>query len=749
MVARNSALGFLIGAACISGPAILEPAYAAEQGGASSQPEIAGENPAGLDEIVVTAQRRAENLQKVPISISAFGADTLNQNNISSGLDLGKVVPSLKINTDSSTVTTFLRGVGSSVAAVGNEASVPVYIDGVYFSRVQPVLLRLNNITRVEVLKGPQGTLFGRNASGGLVHVITRDPQPGQKLELNGRFAYESYETVDASASMATGLGESVAIDISGLYRDQSDGWGTNFATGGDWSKEKQWLARGKLVANLTSTTTLKLEADYSRGRTDIASPSHYFDHRQGYADGSIMPLPLIGLRDAQSDGPSFQIDRVYGGSATIEQDLGFATLIDTLAIRKNRQEYYLDLDASPLPANNVLLDGYGNDTINELRLVSNGGGKLSWTAGLFYMHQVQGYDPAVFSGFVYGPLVGAGNGYGIRAKQTIKSYAGYAQGAYELTDSLKLTLGLRYTVDKVRAEGDQRVFVPSVTEIVIPGSAGVDRTQFEKLTWRSALDYEVAPNILLFASASRGFKGGGYALLPFTAGSQPARPEVLDAYEAGFKSELLDRRLRLNVAAFWYDIKDPQVFTTPSPGVTVVTNAEKARSRGIDIDGEAFLSDRLSVTFSASHLDSKYLKYVAAPFYYPNPNPPFGNSAVVAGLANGNRLTRAPEFSGNLGLAYNLPLSNDGSIRITTNVSWTDKFYWDPDNRNVQPNYALVDAQIAYTFPGEMATLSVFGRNLTDKFYYTNAYELGGPTGDWGGAGAPRVIGAALALKY
>lgn len=749
MIKSKCALGFLIAAACIAGPFVLDAANAAEQGGAPLQSENTGAEPARLDEIMVTAQRRSENLQEVPISVSAFSADTLIQNNISSGLDLGKVVPTLKINTDSSTVTTFLRGVGSSVSAVGNEASVPIYIDGVYYSRVQPVLLRLNNITRVEVLKGPQGTLFGRNASGGLIQIVTRDPQPGQKLELDGRLAYESYRTVDASASAAAGLGENAAIDLSALFRDQGDGWGTNLATGGDWGKEKQRLVRGKLAANLTSSTRLKLEADYSRSRTDIASPSHYFDHRQGYWDGSLVPLPLIDLRDAQSDGLSYQIDQVYGGSASIEQDLGFATLIDTLAIRKNRQEYYLDVDATPQPANHVNLNGYGDDTINELRLMSNSDGRSSWTAGAFYMHQVQGYDPATFNGFVYDPLIGPGNKFGIRAKQTIASYAGYAQGSYKFVDSLKLTLGARYTVDNVRAEGDQRVIVPSVTEIVIPGTAGVDRTRFEKLTWRGALDYEVAPNVLLFGSVSRGFKGGGYTLLPYATGSAPARPEVLDAYEVGFKSELLDRRLRLNVATFWYNIKDPQVFTTPSPGVTVVTNAEKARSRGIDIDGEAFINSQFSVTFGLSYLDAKYLKYAAAPFYSPNPNPPFGNLPVVAGIADGNRLTRAPKYSGNIGLDYSLPLSNGGSLKINTNVSWTDKFYWDPDNRNVQPSYALVDAQFAYTFPGERVTASVFGRNLTDKFYYTNAYELGGPTGDWGGAGAPRVIGVAVTAKY
>lgn len=708
---------------------------ASEQASATSE---TGE----LAEIVVTAQRREENLQSVPVTVNAFDARALADANVLSASDLTKLTPSLLAQPNATTVTTFLRGIGTAIAAAGNEASVAYYVDGIYYSRVDSGLMRLNDVERVEVLSGPQGTLFGRNSSGGLIQVITRDPQPGVAPTLDASIGYGNYQTTDANVYASSSLGSRVAADVALVVHDQSDGWGRDIFTGAQTYTDKHFDARTKLVFDVDDATKAKLAFDYEHADTPVGMSNRFFDYPQGYPDGSGR-VPQIGFYDTQMDGPQYTRTDSWGVMGNIQHNFGTVTLSDTASYRHEAQAYGVDLDETPQNYLNAALPFKGEQESNELQLISNGKQWLNYVAGVYYLHQIQQYVPGSITGDILGGLDEVAYGH-----QNISSYAGYAQATAEVLPKLNLTLGGRYSRDELDAGGYVYLSgtgIPGspVAVLVPPSSAD---SSFGKFTYKAALDYELIPDVHTYLSVSEGFKSATYSLFPFS--NVPALPEVLTAYEIGAKTEWLDHRLRVNGSVFYYHIKDPQVDEILTPGSVTVANAQAAKDTGFDLESEAQITKYFSLRIGLSLLDAQYTDYPNAPTFPLNPAPPYGNLPAIAINANGQPLPYAPHTSVSVGAKYVLP-SPIGQWELMANFYNNSGYSFNPDNLQRQPEYHLLDAQVAYTFPNTHVRVRAWGSNLTNTQYYTVGYEQQGSQGNVAAPAPPRMYGLAFEVSY
>lgn len=719
--------------------------------GATPPPPAADDRSGGLTEIVVTAQRRGENLQRVPISVTAVTAESLATSGIRNAADLGRVVPSLAVFTTSGAVQPFLRGVGTPSSLQGYESSVAVYLDDTYISRVPPSLLELSSIERVEVLKGPQGTLFGRNASSGLLHIVTLDPSVDTKVR--GTAGYGNFQTFRGTLYATTGLTPNLAIDVAGLINDQAQGWGRNFATNDDWGKDNTKAIRSKIKWTPTADTTILLSGDYTHSRNSFLASSQYV--YGGPQRGNSQPpygfQPRRGFYDIDVDAAPLTVEKNYGFSGKISQDMSFATLSSITTYRKDTGYNVIDSDFTSQPFLRADLFGFTKTFTQELQLASPKSSSLTWLAGLYYLDSKAGYLPSRFTGSsvdAAAPLLGLPVGTRL-ASDTFgengdKSYAGYAQATYHISPKTGITLGGRYTKDKISGTGSSQlgpVGGPSFTLSSIDAS-----TSFEKFTYKAAIDHRLTPDVLIYASQSRGYKAGLYNTLPVT--EQFAKPEILDASEVGFKSELFNHRLRINAAGFYYKLSDAQFQQFNGPTVLVI-NAESARIYGADFDGEAAITRDFHIRFGGGYLDTKYNDFANAqtPVINTNTNPAVGPvGGYIDGFApfnaTGNRLVRAPKWTANIGANYDLE-TNAGRFNFDVNYSYTGSFYWDADNVLEQPSYGLLDAQIKYTFPDqERFAVRLFAKNLTKEKYYVAEVQSDGARGSSAMPGAPRTYG-------
>lgn len=703
--------------------------------------EQASDNSGQIADIVVTATRRSEKLQDVPIAISAFGAAELNATGTANAQDLAAVTPGLMMANQSAALTPFIRGVGATDNTVGQEAAVATYVDGVYISSVYGSLFSFNNIQRVEVLKGPQGTLFGRNATGGLIHVITRDPSSRTKVE--GAVSYGSYNTVGAKLYATTGLGDNAAADIALLYKHQSDGWGRNVNLNrGIGFGGNDFAARSKFVLTPGDATTIKLSADYSQTKgIDIGSVKNILPGSIG-VDGNG---PTPGFYNDRAGYDEYVNTKQGGGSLNIMHDFGAFSVNSITAYRKTRVVQAFDNDATPIRQIDVLIDNQTYRTFTqEVQLLSPSSSRVSWILGAFYMRDKSGFDDPVGLG-LYGADLG-GTGVLIKGDIATRSYSVFGEVTVPLGDSTKLTGGARYTHDKRTITGSTDLVGtsnPGDNTVILNLAPRTTYPSFSegKPTWRVTLAHNFTPDIMVYASYNRGFKSGNFnTTAPF---APPFRSETIDAFEVGFKAEAFDRRLRLNGAGFMYKYKNLQL-TKLSGSSLFITNATSADVKGIDIDGELVATDWLRFRFGAALLDAKFNEFTGAQFSVRNPN---GTTSILqGGTLTGNDLTRSPHTTLNFGAFASYPLAG-GKLNANVNYLHNSGFFWEPDNRLKQPSYGLLNAQIGWTADAGRWGINLFAKNLTKTKY--SVWQVATSNGDLYAPAAPRTVGVELSFKY
>jgi outer membrane receptor protein involved in Fe transport len=708
-------------------------AASAQSESVTQTPEASGQ---GIGDIVVVAQRRAENLQRVPIAISALPEARLEAANISTTAELTNVTPAITLNATVGFLLPRIRGIGNSAAGPAVENSVATYVDGVYIASAPGTLLDLNNVARVEVLKGPQGTLFGRNATGGLIHVITKDPSETFGGEIHA--GYGNYDTLTGDAYLTGRIAEGVSADLALAGRYQGDGWGRNRLTGTDiYRVHRNLSARTKWLLTLGPDTKLRLSADVTREVSSIPTPAAIFGTAPtAYVDASG-PIRIYNKpRDTFSNEDPLHKTLSWGGSAKLDHDFGGVTLTNIAAYRRMRLDQAFDADISPAPSQYQTYTQHDEQITEELQLSSSGGGPFQWIIGAYYFDLDSDWNPLRVARGVDGSLGSTLN----RVFLTARSLSGYAQATYNITGTTRLTGGFRYTSERRTLRGTLGALSPAGVETVtttLPKSTFKSNTP----TWRLSLDHDLAQNVMVYASWNRGFKSGGFNGQAPT--QLPYKPEKLDSYEVGFKSTLLDRRLRMNVAAFLYDYRDVQVNTFLG-SIGVIYNGAKARIYGLDADVDFAVTDRLTISAGAVALHDRFTDFPLAQIARPNGN---GTVTVVPGSATGNRLPFASDFNGTFGFTYRADLSQHLTADFAVSNLYSTGFYTQPDNYLKQSSYITTNASVNFKIDDGRFNVKLWVNNLFDEDVLTIASAAS--TLQFASYAAPRTYGISVGTKF
>jgi iron complex outermembrane receptor protein len=781
-VLRARTLAAVTGAIAIQ---MAAPAVADQSSAAAASLPATAESGNGLQEITVTANRRSENLQSVPIAISAVTADQFAQANITSTADIGMLVPGLNYQVGELNASPYIRGVGTSAANAGADNSVQTYVDGVLISGFNGGLQALNNVQQIEVDKGPQGTLFGRNTTGGVVNITTKTPS--QQFHSDGSVSYGNYNTLAISEYLTGGITSNLAADVAAYYSNQSDGWGKNVFTGSDVYKENDKAIRTKWVLDAGDSDTFTLTADYSVLISSVMGaetviPGTYSnwgpgtttaaerpDMAAGVASGAILPTFVVGLPATHPPGSPYNVDVTvdpysrwwqWGESLKWRHDFGPASLNYIGAYRDYRE----DLIWSPSPSAGVgQIAGWGNGTTEltqELQLLSAPSSPIHWVGGVFFLHDSVKY---VHPFFIEGSSIngvtipGAGftrvNFYG---DQSTLSYAPYGQVTFPIPFIPKtdLTLGARYTHDNKAISGLTTLqggplylgFLPPADEPEINGGTISGKDTFTKTTVRAALDHHFTDDVMGYVSFNTGFKSGGYNMIP--PSPQAYNPETLTAWEAGVKTEFLDHRIRLNTSAFYYDWSDLQV-TVYENTSAVTVNAAKARLYGLDLDVQAKPTDELSLTAGIELLKDYFTSYPDAIFNVPQSQAQGGGTIGVVESAKGNKLPYAPDATMNVTADYRVPLPV-GTLGFDISYYHSTGFRTTADNFIGQSAYQLLNARAEWALPDGHTTLSVWGKNLTDEIYATQIRANNNPGGfQVQTLAAPRTYGVSARYAF
>ena len=696
-------------------------------------------NPDGTPDIIVTAQRRAERLQDVPIAITALTSDQLAASGVTDVTKLNTITPGLYIQASTGFVSPHIRGIGTSAGGAGLENSVAVYIDGVYMASQPGSLLSLNNVERVEVLKGPQGTLFGRNATGGLIQIITRDPT--QDFKANFSVGYGNYDTLTGNAYIAGGLAPNLAMDVAAQVSAQGNGYGTNIATGNDVYRTKFDLAlRSKLVFTPSAATTIKLSGDYERriGNASISSK------QVPGIKPAFGPSYNIGTWDINSDFDPFQRLTGGGGSLDIEQDLGGVQLQSITAYRKSHYTIGFDTDLTPTPAQTLTYSLLADRQFSqELKLQSDAASKIQWVIGAYYFNADAELDPNVLR--LGGPAIPPPpappiTGISGYSKLTTRAWAGYAQATVPLGDRTKLTGGFRYSTERRTIFSTQAATLINGFVINPFGPNVSQHETFSAPTWRVSLDHKLDNNNMIYASYNRGFKSGGYNAR--NAAAPAFKQEQLDAYEVGIKSDLFDRVLRVNAAGFYYKYRNIQVSRFELNNIFIY-NGAGAEIYGLDLDLELRPTRGLTIDGGVSVLHDRFTSFPDADRYTPNP---LGGSIRSTVSAKGNRLPITPDATLNLNVHY-MRETKSGTWSFDVGGYYNSGFFGQPDNVLKQDAYALLDASIGWKSTDKRFGVRIWGKNLTD---HPVATALGqSDTSAIVQYDAPRTYGITLSTEF
>ncbi|WP_372730855.1 TonB-dependent receptor [Novosphingobium sp.] len=689
-----------------------------------------------LADIVVTAQRRNERLQDVPVSVSAVTATAMTNSGIK-GLDSLQVsIPALSVQNANGYLTLHLRGVGSLGNGPGFENPIALYVDGVYLANQSVGLAQFNNVDRIEVLKGPQGTLFGRNATGGLIHIITRDPSSGPLV--SGNLSYGNYNAVDAQFYAGAPVSDTLAADIAVRYA-RNDGWGTNLVNGKDVYRTDHDVAlRSKIVFD-PGFAKFTLIGDYT-DRDGSPNPLTNTPGTRTVPGGPInsYPRPWDARTDTQ---PRI---RVKGGGASlkIQVPLGDMELSNIAAYREAELDNTFDYDGSPLPITFVRIQQNDWQFSNELQLSSGSGSPFTWVAGAYYFRGRGSAKPIAinFANIpAFNPVFPVGT-INILGFQDTEAVSGYAQGTLRVTDQLGLTTGFRYSWEKRHLDARQDGV------LLLPGSPVVPVTpqtvkdiSFERPTFRVSLDYKPTSDLLLYASFNTGFKSGGFNVT--TPTDAPYRQETLTAWEIGEKADLFDRRLRINSALFLYEYKDLQVQVAQAAG-TGFTNGASARIYGFDGEATLRVGDSLEVNGGLTLLHPTFLNFPNAPTSLPG-----GGFPVITGPATGNDLPYAARTTFSIGGTYT---ANIGQNPVVANVTWlhSSSYYFEADNVQKEAPFDTVNASLTMRFDDERFSVGVFGNNLTNAAVRSSLLTI--PSGQVIHTLAPpRTYGVRVGFKF
>ena len=694
--------------------------------------------------IVVTARRREETLVSVPIAVSAFSGDALERTGAIDITDLANMTPNTTLEASrgtNSTLTAFIRGVGQQDPVSGFEQGVGIYLDDVYLNRPQGAILDIYDVERIEVLRGPQGTLYGRNTIGGAVKYVTKMLPQEFSLKLKG--TYGSYDQADGIISVSAPLSD--LIRVGGAFaRLSRGGFGENLTTGEENYNKDIWAGRATFeMGGYGEPVLMRITGDYTKDNSNARG-----GHR--LIPGQLSGAPVLGnvfdtrggLVDPQ------QYVKSYGLSMNITAELSDAvTLRSISAWRKDDSASPIDFDA--LPAVDVDVPAfYFNEQLSQEFQLLYDKGPLHGMIGFYYLDAKAdtAFDVRLFTTL-------AGLTAFTRADVDTETYAIFGDFTFDISDQLSVSAGGRYTWDKRRADilrqnylgGGSPLFGGAGVAFGAPSTNFNGEREYKKFTPRFSVSYKPTPDHNLYASYSKGFKGGGFD--PRGVGTNAPdlngdgirqdseiasflsfAPEEVDSYEVGYKGNLMGGALYVAVAGFYADYKDVQIPGSVACSVGgipsfcgVVSNAGKARFKGLEFESTARLGrdlmtpgDRLNLSTAIGYIDAEYREYIT------------NIGGVPTDVASNREVQNTPKWTASGTMSYSTPVGA-GSLYLASSVSWRSKTYqFEVPNPYIdQKGYALWDASIVYTAPDERWTLGLHGKNILDKEYKASGYTF------------------------
>jgi len=723
----------------------------------------AAETAAGpeLQQITVTAQRIEENLQTTPVSMTALTGDFIDKFDLNRVTSLDMVTPNLIFNSgtggSSSQVSAFIRGVGQFDFLLSTDPAVGLYVDGVYLARTFGTNLELNDIQRVEVLRGPQGTLFGKNNIGGAINITTLTPTGSGRADFRASVGnFDSY-ALDGYADVR--LADNLALGVSLMGR-KSDGWEER-PLGDNGGKEQREGGRAILSWTPSDTFSSRFSAEFS-AQAQPSSPNVMIKYDPAQAVVPFLSLfnafvapcctPPTNIDVSGAQGPMVRDDlHGFAGTWINEWKLGADVHLKSIsAYRYMHADFGRDGDNSAVPYNGDVHNEHDTQLSQEFQ-ASGSASRLQWVAGLYYLQErtrdqtnlatAQGLfqalsqfsDPA---GPLY-PLYLARYALDFNLdydnRQTTKDYAGYINGDFAFNDRLSLQAGLRYTDETkefsqfVQNDAGKTIFLPvdpitgavdtSNTSVPSKACSGLQdegryftcSTSSKEFSPRVSLNLQWSENVFEYLQWSRGFRSGGINGRP-TALSliQDYKPEHLTSTELGMKTMLADRRVRFNTALFYDKYSDIQVLLTEGTTI-VVQNAAKATVYGLESDVEAAVTAHWSLQGSLGYAHNEYNDWHDSLGDYTN-----------------RKLQNAPEWTANVASAYEWRVPSGAGLRFTTNVSFQSWMYLDGANSPVlrAPSRTLIDAGLFYLAPSGRWDVGVEGKNLSDQRVLNSGYN-------------------------
>lgn len=723
-----------------------------------------------IEEVLVTAERREANLQDVPIAISSFSQQDLQAQQVNNIGDLQALVPNLSVHVgDANNAVVYIRGVGQVDSIAFFEPGVGIYLDDVYLGRAQGAFLDVVDVERIEVLRGPQGSLYGRNTVGGAIKYMSA--RPTEEFSGNISATVGNYSRKDLKASISGTLVDDKLLGRLTVAQLGRDGYSENSFDGKDDGDQDTQFFRGVLQYQALENLSFQLAVDYTNNDPDRSrTPAKETPINLAVVDPLTFDLSVVPFAadvdpfKVNADFNKLEETETQGTDLNIVWDIN--DKLSFKSITSYRELDYgteLDLDGTPINAFGIFYFNDQTQISQEFQLLYESE-RLSAVAGVYYFNE----DSDTFDGGVFNNFLIASSGI---SSSSTDSYAIFSQFDYVVTDRLTATFGFRYTEEQkdyrrlvedfdltalagimfdpmtfAVSYANPELLSPRSADLRLGGGIGVarpvanpDSADFDNFSPKFGLKYQLNDDVQIYSTASSGFKSGGFNGRLADGQLDPFDEETLNSLELGVKSQWFDDRVRFNAAIFYNEYDDLQVssFETNADATAILpifSNAGEAVIQGVEIELTWLLTEALTINANLGYLDAEYKEFFAEADAVTN---------TVIDVSDQRELVNSPEWDAYLGAAYNLPVGNIGTLTLLADISYRDKTYLEVNSSEnlAQSGYSVVNAAIMFeTVDGQWQFL-LGGKNLSDKEYRTHAFDLSAfPGVELGYYNAPRT---------
>jgi len=689
-----------------------------------------------LEEIVVTAQRRETSLQETPVAVTALSALQIERQQVTETIDLIRSIPNMQGNNNVTiglSNSYFLRGIGNTESIATFDVPVGTYVDDIYIARQNGNNIELVDIERIEVLRGPQGTLFGRNTTGGAISIITRKPQ--DEFEAKGEISYGRFDEMRAKGSVNIPISDKVLTNISGYYMND-DGWMTSLTTGDKYNFQDAWGVRGAVRVLPSDNVSWDVSMDYST--TDHQNLGASVDSSQSGtnrsasssgpwqgANGRENFTDLVNCKTGDTAlawlANGCTANEVYGYNiySNIAVDASDNLSVNIITGYRNLDHSFVSPLLDNNPQNSLGLDefflandGSHNQFSQEVKFNFDAmDGRFNLVTGFFYMNETNFTE---FTDLIRIP----GLPFNIQIadrdmENNTESFAWYGQADFEIIENLTLTAGLRWTDEKKTVDID---FLDAAGAVVFTEDDIPSPDAFSTVRWtpRFALQYAMSDDVMVYASATNGFKSGGWNARSTTANSfRSFDEEKVWSYEAGLRSEFLDNRLRLNLTVYDANYDDIQIATVlPGTATFVTENGGNTNNRGAEIEASALVTDGLTVFANIGFMDAEFKS--------------LSDRALASGFTSGTVPVRSPDYTGQVGFSYVTGLDSlEGDLNVNADFQVTDNFHVNNQNapEGFNLGYETLNASIGYEAEDGSWGVSLGCKNCLDEKYWTTDF--------------------------